>query len=422
MKPKLTCLLLLIVFKIHAQTNFKSGYIVLNNNDSIRGEINYKSWFINPSNIEFRQAGIIKSYGIKDLSSFSIDNEDLYKRANIEHQTNPIEISKAKDSYSTTTVKEEVWLRCLYISKLSLYELNTPDRSYYFYQDNSEGVFKELVYRVRVVNGALEKDEQYKNQLIALAKSVNSKLAEQESFNTSYSIDALIKVFRYLNQNQSAYSTVKKNGVVLELNATVSFYSFSISGDPNPYPLTGTLGTNIADYSSTPSIKIEAGFNFLSGRRFNRIQPRLGIGIQTITINAENTKGYYTFDKEKYSGTGVFAQTSFSLGYIVNPRSLFRFGGVGKFAHNLCLTKNAITATLQSGNNVTTLKGVPSLSEFLSYGAGVYALYKRSKISLLYEKTADMAGKNLGSTNTVLTASMVSLSYAWLFPNKKMRF
>lgn len=66
----------------HAQKNLQPGYITLNNNDTLRGFIDYREWYRNPVAISFglsREAPT-NSFTIKDMRYFEVNNRESYQR------------------------------------------------------------------------------------------------------------------------------------------------------------------------------------------------------------------------------------------------------------------------------------------------------------------------------------------------------
>jgi len=70
---KLVISILLLVgciFNSVAQNNFVDGIIVSNQNDTLIGQINFKDWYINPTNIEFKIDEKIRNFSPLDIKEF----------------------------------------------------------------------------------------------------------------------------------------------------------------------------------------------------------------------------------------------------------------------------------------------------------------------------------------------------------------
>ncbi len=416
MKPLLLISFSILVIHLSAQNNFKGGYIVLNNLDSVGGEVNYRNWNINPETIEFKTSTAIKTYAIKDLNFFVVYGEEKYKRANITYQLNPASVNNAKDYYSNETNTKRVWLKVLYTAKYSLYELTTNERKYFFIKQPGIEEITEIVYKVRLVNAQLEKDEQYKNQLIAIAKKEGNERIVPIVAAINYNEDDLLKIFIALNNNNGEPGSTKKSGWKIDIAASAALNSFSVKGEPTPYGYVGSLGINNADYASTIGIKAEIGFSFLSGKNFNRFQPRMAMALHMLPIDAQNNKGSYTYAKETYKGTELLLQPNLSFNFLLNPRSKTAFFIAPIVAYNIPLNKNAITATLENPSNSATLKGVPSLSDFLSYGINFNVQSNFGKLFVQYESFGSILDDGIYPT---LSVSNLSFGYAFLIKNRK---
>src|SRR5450432_1699979 len=87
----LATLLLLGVFA-NAQKNFKDGYVVLKNGDTLHGQVDYQNWEVNPLKIKFQHAGAVIQYSPSDISSFEITDADVYISKIVTKDIRPVDI------------------------------------------------------------------------------------------------------------------------------------------------------------------------------------------------------------------------------------------------------------------------------------------------------------------------------------------
>lgn len=66
-------------FTANSQPNFKPGYIVLANGDTVHGEIDYRNWTYNPEKLTIMQNSVQKDYTVNDLLGFAISGADIYQ-------------------------------------------------------------------------------------------------------------------------------------------------------------------------------------------------------------------------------------------------------------------------------------------------------------------------------------------------------
>src|SRR6478609_5778328 len=95
MRKKIVRLALIVMFLVvnqcmYAQKNFVQGLVVLNNGDTLRGQIDYRNWEVNPLNIQFQDNGGIKKFSPEDLAGFEIQNEDIYISRTITKDMRPV--------------------------------------------------------------------------------------------------------------------------------------------------------------------------------------------------------------------------------------------------------------------------------------------------------------------------------------------
>lgn len=77
----LSCACLLVALTTAAQRNFVPGTLLLRNGDSLRGQVDYRKWDINPLTISFRESetGVGKNYAPEEIKGFRVmENDDVY--------------------------------------------------------------------------------------------------------------------------------------------------------------------------------------------------------------------------------------------------------------------------------------------------------------------------------------------------------
>ena len=126
------CLFMTVNF-VSAQRNFKPAIIELITGEKISGLIDYKNWEKNPKAIQFKksESSELQDYTIKELAGFQVAGEDIYIKADVWKDVQPVLIDQLV-SYEVPPVKETVFLRLLvHGDQISLYELvDSRDRFY----------------------------------------------------------------------------------------------------------------------------------------------------------------------------------------------------------------------------------------------------------------------------------------------------
>lgn len=109
MKLYLFTAFLFLSYVANAQSNFKNGYLVNLQGDTICGLIDYKEWDRNPTSIDFKTSSKerSRSYILAELLSFSITDFVKYEKYNVSISTNKIDISSPpplSDTVSSTSI------------------------------------------------------------------------------------------------------------------------------------------------------------------------------------------------------------------------------------------------------------------------------------------------------------------------------
>jgi hypothetical protein len=201
---QLLCSLLVFAFCcVHAQSHFQPGKVLPNTGDTLRGEIDYGNWAVNPRTIRFRSGpGGAHVYSVADLRYFEVDGMDSYFRAPVTKDMRPIaESGMAMAGSSDTTAQDTVWLRVLVQGKrLSLFEL--IDSKPHFYIQDTPGVYTELRYqrflRTDMVD-VIQEDNGFQNQLMVYLPDSGSKGLQMRIEHASYSEGSLTRMVSALN-------------------------------------------------------------------------------------------------------------------------------------------------------------------------------------------------------------------------------
>ena len=208
----MSSLLLILTLPVIGQKNFLDGYIVKNNKDSLRGQIDFKDWEISPAEIVFQSGGKTSTLSVNELLAFGVSGD--------RYETHTVHI----DPYSTTparlTTQGEVgspydttaFLQVLVTGKVTLWEFRTKLQANYFFVDGKDG----KPYQLRLITTIFEQEngqnsfrqeELYKNQLTYLLK--DCPVVSRRIARTPYDAVALRKlIFAY---DYCGKDTVEKN-------------------------------------------------------------------------------------------------------------------------------------------------------------------------------------------------------------------
>jgi hypothetical protein len=120
---------------LHAQSNFKPGYIIDNKSDTLKGFIDYREWLKNPKEISFKQteAAPAQKFTVANAHGFAISDAEYYDRFVVNVSTSPVELSKLSHSLDTAYRTDTVFLQNLVNGKnVSLYAWTDELKSSYY--------------------------------------------------------------------------------------------------------------------------------------------------------------------------------------------------------------------------------------------------------------------------------------------------
>ncbi|MDY0077909.1 MAG: porin family protein [Bacteroidales bacterium] len=253
----------ILIFQcVLSQENFKEGYVIKSNSDTIFGLVDHRDWRSNPGAIRFKTKleNEVISYRPADINEFRVEDE-IYKSGVIVTEVSPRNLGDLEEGGQLNTKIETAFVQILFKGEKSLYYFISPTGSENFYIKQDTG-FELLVYKKykmhipRDDKTLILENKKYVGQLILYlgdCPTINSKLE-----NASYNKSSLIKAFQhYYDCTSTAVSFQRKTqklkfdiGVLAGVSLTSLEFS---SGGEFPYLVN-------ADYNS--SINISAGLFF----------------------------------------------------------------------------------------------------------------------------------------------------------------
>ncbi|WP_298740798.1 hypothetical protein [uncultured Chitinophaga sp.] len=239
MKQFLLYLLVLSSVVARAQKNYVPAVIISQQNDSLRGFIDYRNWRINPEQISFKQdlQGHEQRFSAGDIAGFLVTAEnELYVSRQVELDVTVQTIDNLLATGERVTRNDTVFLLTIVKGAYNLYLFNDRNDQPHFVYDSAGVPAKELrLVKSRASDGsnAIATFPLYQRQLsylFAACPEVARKAAD-----VRYSEDALRKLFTDYHQcrNPSEKIAVKakeKLNVRWGLLAGTGFNSFNFSG------------------------------------------------------------------------------------------------------------------------------------------------------------------------------------------------
>lgn len=234
--------LVLIVFSpviVKAQNNFKPGYIVNFEGDTVRGVIDHHEWWNNPKTFLFKKTNNDKPKTLttgeaREVAFNEFEHYIAFTASISKGKIDPPNLPSAIDS---TSITADVFLKLIYRGKQSsLLSYKDGVKTRFYTYEEADHSITELNYYVFSENGHIVKTvRSYQLQLLALVSKynvTNDKLT-RKIMAASYSEGDLFKVFQLLNNDDTKASN-RKSLVGLRLfaggggrNATLTFRSYA---------------------------------------------------------------------------------------------------------------------------------------------------------------------------------------------------
>src|SRR5471030_3192533 len=135
-----------------AQSNYRAGYVVTTSGDTVRGFIDFRNWGANPDEISFKRSiadGTKKTYGLNDITFFSIDGFTAYKKYTCKISMDITDINHIIDGRDTSFKMATVFLKVLQGGKyLALYSYADDLKNRFFIGEAPDYTPTELTYRL----------------------------------------------------------------------------------------------------------------------------------------------------------------------------------------------------------------------------------------------------------------------------------
>ena len=335
--------------KVLAQQSFVEGYVVNNQNDTLRGFLKTANQ-IN-TQIMFRQSnssvGLAITYKPGDIKvAYFADNDEFYYSKAVRVNVKPFKEDLSLENDALPKFKDEIlFLNLLSKGKINLYQLKGWDDNYHFFVEKGTGKTAELLLIKYIVAkgenaGRLVTVEEYKNQLTDLMEDcskVNPK-------NAVYGEKPFTKLIEQYNACMgAAKNNYSKKGEGIKISWTalagVGFRALNFNGK-DAFG-TGLLGTDFV--SQTPFT--------------TSVTPSFGISLEAYSPRATNPFS---------AGLDLLFRTNSNMG-------------------NMDLLGNRILASISN----TTIDG----NGFLKYSLKNTALkpYVRAGVSLSYNLRTESA-------------------------------
>lgn len=187
---------------VEAQENFKPGYIIKQNRDTIKGFIDYRNWDKNPFLIKFKTEINAQEEAFDPLSiqEFNVEDE-VYVSGIIKVETTPLKTDELTENAEFKIKKDTTFLQALFQGDKSLYYYRNEDKRDNFYILKGDE-YELLKYKrfIKNKNGqkAIVENKAYLGQLTSYLDDCSTIYAE--IVHARYRQKELYRIFEYYKE------------------------------------------------------------------------------------------------------------------------------------------------------------------------------------------------------------------------------
>jgi len=267
----------------HSQSNYKAGYIVSLNGDTINGYINYKEWDNSPASISFRKdlkQPKSEMLTAKNARAFAIIGQLYYERYIVSVSQDPIELNTLMPAVDTTCKIDTVFLRVLNKGKhATLFGYKDDLKGRFYLLEAGQSIPYELTY-----HAYYNKDQSEEVQYIKRFRTQLRDLAQKAGLSN----ERLTRIIAQSNYTESDMTKILReiNGSTSKQFTTPRLFGtrFFAGGGVN---YTQSKFTGVANFATSPASKnafpkIDAGVDFLINKDIQKFYLRAEV---SLTIN-----------------------------------------------------------------------------------------------------------------------------------------
>ncbi|QNN43149.1 outer membrane beta-barrel protein [Pedobacter roseus] len=365
-----------------AQSNFKKGFIINNNKDTISGFIDYREQINNPVSINFKRTvnGEADVFGLKDLLGFEVEGmvnfkkyvvtislsktnrEDLSVGIDTSNKIDAVflKVLQSGENITLFSYQDNIKLRYYVLEKGNLTPVELIRNIYYDPQNNSVTLvqnkyisqIQELLRRFNLTRSESELKgfKFYNNDLIKMATFINNKSQEKAKFSSARffaGAGVSISQARYKGANELNSTDARGNTSIMpmasvgidlffnpavrklifrtELSFLTGKYNLSVTSEEAAKALI-THEFNQSVINLTPQLI----YNFYNTDKI-KVFGGIGLGLNLASYNKNqrtrfNALNGETFSMEEVKLEKFYFSFPINLGVVVNKRVEFLLG------------------------------------------------------------------------------------------------
>jgi len=314
----ITAAILLPLFSL-AQSNYKTGYIVSRQGDTVKGYIDYQEWEKNPVQVAFKSStGAIQQCTPESIKGFGVDGLEYYEAYVANISLDAMDITHAGGVVDDRSKQDAIFLRILNKGRaLTLFSYQDAIKVRYYVREQDNAEPKELEYHVYVdANLATKYVTRYRAQLQYIAQRSNAGDDRLSGWISSAKYDEhdLLKIAAAINGNEGSQPMAKSQfGTRFFAGAGISNTDMSFNG--------------YIEYGDSYGLfpRISAGIDLITNKQTQRLFARLEIAATGDEHTFTNTYEKSQLKMKQYTASFV---TSVYYNFY-SGKNLKVFGGGG---------------------------------------------------------------------------------------------
>ncbi|MDO3627918.1 hypothetical protein [Mucilaginibacter sp. BT774] len=415
MKRLVPFFLLIIHVSVFAQSNYRPGYVVQSNGDTLKGFINYREWDRCPESIDFKFNPSDKQpsqFTPVNSKGFRVNGLDAYLTYNGPLSLNETDLHNLPDHLDTTKRQGTVFLKQLVTGKyITLYYHNDEIKIRFFIAEGNNPPIELMYYKYYTEAGGINHLDIYKGQLSLLISKLypgNARLTRRVE-STNYELSQLESLANEINGNKPGS------------NRSASRFFFGVAFNSTRVQI------NNVNYIDNPqsltylSPKINAGIDVFGNKNvqkyilrtelsFSYIKPRFNYSEDPhFNIKTISDIGY-SFDQYTITATpqllvNLYNKTNFKF---------YLDGGIGLncSAYSNQVLNIKYTNAFNTVTTSSTADPYKLQSFWLTYPVQIGAVFNKVEVHLTYIAKTDYApGAGSGKTQVTNQAINVGLKY-----------
>jgi hypothetical protein len=286
MKKTLFGLLMAIPFLTFSQANYKPGYVVTNQGDTLKGFIDHKEKNINPSKFKFKPStgAPEQEFNLGNSLAYGIYDVETYERHVVSISQSKEQLTELSIGKDTTSITDTVFLKVLQTGKnLNLYAFKDVVKKRFYILPHGNTTPEELIrnkYLSAANNRTIIVDNSYLRQLALIDRKINpaqtsnlSRIKGQRFVESD-----LLKVVSFMNDQEliKAGSSIRYF-IGAALNASKANYIAE-------HPLAGKSANS--KFSYFPMVKV--GVDLFANPAVKKLIYRLDLGVLSSKYDVRN--------------------------------------------------------------------------------------------------------------------------------------